>query len=123
MRRGEPTVDWRGKVNPLFVLGIRCLRLIPRLFMELAPGGPDTKRQARTVLVEACKESMLLLPPHLARDGDPEEKFTDFPAAGDENEWLSDPEVREAIIDISARVRSVPQELLKKGLDKPHWWM
>jgi len=52
-----------------------------------------------------------------------EKKVPDFLAAGDENELLSDPEVREAVIEITARVQSIPHGLLEKGLDKPHWWM
>ncbi len=123
MHRSELTVDWRAKVNPLFVLAIQFLRLIPSLVKKLASDHTNAGGQARAALVDACEESLSLLPPSPAKATKAEAELTNFLATQEENEWLADPEVRAAIAGVAAKVQGAPEALLRRGLDKPHWWM
>lgn len=123
MVRSELTVDWRAKVNPLFVLAIQFLRLIPRLVRKLAHDRPGDGAQLRTVLVEACEETILLLPVGLPEKSEVTEDLIGHLTSKGENKWLADPEVRRAVADVAARVESTPESLLRKGFERPHWWM
>jgi hypothetical protein len=122
MRRIEPPADWRGKVNPFFVLAIRYLRVIPRFIRALAFGGPESS-EARTILVEACRESLSLLPPGIPKESEAPVDFTVGLAGKEENKFLADPAVQKAVSEVAARIQNIPESLLKKGLARPHWWM
>lgn len=122
MRRNEPPVDWRGKVNPSFVLAIHYLRVIPRFIRALALGGPESA-EARTILVEACRESLSLLPPCIPKEFEAPVDFTVGLAGKEENKFLADPAVQQAVSEVAASFRSIPESLLKKGFERPHWWM
>jgi hypothetical protein len=122
MRLNEPPVDWRGKVNPFFVLAIHYLRRIPSFFRALAFRGPEST-EARTILVEACRESLSLLPPGTHKDEAPGDFTAAWLAGKDENKFLADPAVQQAVSEVAARIRSSPESLLKKGFERPHWWM
>src|ERR1700680_1070559 len=122
MRLNEPPVDWRGKVNPFFVLAVHCLRRILSFFRALAFAGPESA-EVRTILVEACRESLSLLPPGIPKESESPADFTVGLAGKEENQFLADPAVQRAVSEVAARVRSSPESLLKKGFERPHWWM
>ncbi len=124
MGRGELAIDWRDKVNPLFVLAIQFLGLMPRLIKEIAGNRQDAGEHARAILVEASRQSMRFLPP-----GPPEtaiqthDEIADLWPTLDEGDWLRSPDVRKATGEIAARIQNAPRALLRIGFDKPHWWM
>jgi len=121
MRRGEPASDWRDKVNPLFVLAVQFLPVIPSIMRQLALGGSEAREQAKNIFLARCREAIALLPPTLAEKRE-DAGFTEYLVSQRENKWLADPEVREAVDEIATRIQSVT-ELLRKGFQKPHWWM
>jgi len=122
MHLNEPPVDWRGKVNPFFALALHYLQVIPRFIRALALGGPESA-EARTILVEACRESLSLLPPGIPKESEAPVDFTVGLAGKEENKFLADPAVQQAVSEVAARIRNSPELLLKKGFERPHWWM
>jgi|SRR5690242_5167658 len=121
MGRNKRTVDWRGKVNPLFALAITYLRVIPRFVRALATAGPQ-RVEAHAILVEACNQSLSLFPQTVPNQSETQEDFTGWLPVKD-NELLTDPIVRQAISKVAVRIRNTPALLRKKGFERPHWWM
>ena len=123
MRRGELKLEWRGKVNPLFVLVIQYGRFMLRLFKELKLEDSDIRGRAPVILAQLCKETIPLLPLG-PREGPriEEELISRLKGTGEDN-WLIAPETREPLAEIMTRIRCTPEAVLRKGLDKPHWWM
>lgn len=109
------TVDWRNRVNPLFVLAIQCSQLMPRVFRALAEGGLHSP-QARAVMVDGCRKSLRFLPAA-------SEQMNELVPVPSENEWFADPVIRSAISEVVAAIQNVPQVVLMTGFAKPHWWM
>jgi hypothetical protein len=121
MRRARLTQDWSAKVNPFFVLVIHFLRVMPLILRELVQGRANPTRH--TVLLEACKQSVPLLPPGLADALIAEQQVAELMATLGENDLLVDPIERRAVAEVGVRIQSIPPALLKKGFDTPHWWM
>jgi hypothetical protein len=123
MRRKERPVDWRGKVNPLLALAVHYLQLIPRFVRALAYGGSQ-RAEAHAILVDACNESLSLFPPSMPDQSEtPPEDFSGWLPVKEIDRLLADRSVRQAIGEVAARIRNTPAPLLKKGLERPHWWM
>lgn len=118
MGEKDQTVDWRDKINPVFVLAVQCLQVMPRLFRSLADGGLHGP-QARAVVVDACHESLQLLPAASPDEG--HELALSLPRV--ENELFADPVTGPAVSEVIAAVQNAPEAVLMKGFAKPHWWM
>jgi hypothetical protein len=116
MTGNDQTVDWRDKINPIFVLTLQCLRLMPRVFRALADGGLHGP-QVRAVMVDGCHESLVLLPTALPQ------QINELTPLLKENELFADPVIGSAICEVVAAVQNVPKAVLMKGFAKPHWWM
>lgn len=110
-------VDWRDKINPVFVLAVQCVRLMPRFFRALAGGGLHSS-QARAVIVDGCRESLLLLPASASA-----QQINELIPVPNENELLADPVIGPAVREVAAAVQDVSQAVLMKGFARPHWWM
>src|SRR5947207_624858 len=121
MCRNVRKVDWRGKVNPLFPLAVEYFRVIPRFVRALAHDRPQ-RTEAHAILVEACSESLSLFPESVPNQFETLENLAGWLPIKD-NKLLADPAVRQAIGEVSARIQNAPGPLLKKGLERPHWWM
>lgn len=124
MRRGELKIQWRGEVNPLFVLGIQYGRFIVRIAEELRDEAGDIEQRAPMILAQMCKETLRLLPRVPCEDLDTRQQvIKELGDIGKEDELLGAPEVREPLAEVTSRVRAAPKALLMKGLTEPHWWM
>lgn len=119
----ELTPDWRHKVNPIFTATIQVLRVIPRIARQLAQGQLQLDTRIRTVLVNTCEETMLLLPPGPIDPQSTQNTWVEDLATQPQNKWLADPEVRKGLAQIASRIEKAPGSLIKKGLARPHWWM
>lgn len=123
MSRSKLAVDWRERVNPLFVLAIQFMRVIPLVLRQLVRDRANGEAQVWTVLVEGCEETLPLLPRGLPEKQDSTQDLIECLTREGENKWLANPEIRRVVAEIGARVQTAPEPLLKKGFDRPHWWM
>ncbi|PYP85986.1 MAG: hypothetical protein DMG65_19570 [Candidatus Angelobacter sp. Gp1-AA117] len=116
------SVQWREKINPVFVIGIQLLKFLSRLFNNLELD-QDFDGQATKFFIEFCQGSLQFLPETDPENGQIEEHTQGLSRKLAEEGIFSNPEVCHAMAELGARGANVTPELLKMGFARPHWWM